>query len=106
REAIQINLILSLVISCALISKIKKDVDWNVFKRFVIGSMVGLPVGIIIFRIMNMTYLKLGVGFLIICLTFLLLLNFRMKQTRNKDFFFGGFLVFLRQLSHLQVHLF
>jgi len=91
REAIQINLILSLVISCALILKIKKDVNWNVFKRFVIGSIVGLPVGIIIFRIMNMTYLKLGVGLLIICLTFLLVLNFRMKQTIHRDFFVGGF---------------
>src|SRR5699024_6064281 len=91
KEAIQLNLILSLVISCALITKINKDVDWDIFKRFVIGSMVGLPVGIIIFQIMNMTYLKLGVGLLIICLTFLLVLNFRMKQTRNRDFFVGGF---------------
>lgn len=90
REAIQINLILSLIISCVLIRKIRKDVDWSIFKRFVIGSIAGLPLGIVIFRLINMAHLKLVVGFLIIILTFLLILSFRLNQSKSRDFLVGG----------------
>ena len=48
-EAIQINLILSLVISVALIARIRKDIDYGILKRLVIGSAAGLPLGIVIF---------------------------------------------------------
>lgn len=48
-EAIQINLLLSLVISGALITKIIKDIDFDVLKRFILGSVTGLPIGIIVF---------------------------------------------------------
>lgn len=41
-EAIQINLILSFIISSALIMKIRKDVDFGILRRFVVGSAVGL----------------------------------------------------------------
>lgn len=49
-EAIQINLILSLVISAALIAKIRKDIDYGILKRLVIGSAAGLTLGIVVFR--------------------------------------------------------
>lgn len=90
REAIQLNLILSLVISCALISNVKKDVDSGIFKRFVIGSLFGLPLGITVFLLSDMTYLKLGISVLIIGLTLLLILNWRTKQTTKRDFVIGG----------------
>lgn len=44
-EAIQINLLLSLLISGALIKKIVKDADFEILKRFLIGSVIGLPFG-------------------------------------------------------------
>src|SRR5699024_12882050 len=43
REAVQISLILSLVISFSLVGKVKKDVDKGILKRFTVGSIVGLP---------------------------------------------------------------
>jgi len=90
REAIQINLILSLVISCALILKIKKDVDIDILKRFITGSLLGLPIGISVFLMMDMTWLKLGISILILVLTVLLILQFRIKQTERRDFAIGG----------------
>lgn len=90
KEAIQINLILSLVISCALIAKIKKDIDFGVLKRFVIGSSIGLIAGIIIFLSINMDMLKIGVGIVILCLTFLLIGRLRIKQTNPRDTVVGG----------------
>ncbi|WLD93318.1 sulfite exporter TauE/SafE family protein [Alkalihalobacillus sp. AL-G] len=90
REAIQINLILSLVISCVLIAKIRQDVDFNILKRFIFGSAAGLPVGIILFLILNMTILKLGVSLLILVLTLLLMMKFHVKKTNTRDYFVGG----------------
>lgn len=91
REAIQINLILSLIISSALIMKIRKDVDVEILKRLVLGSIIGLPVGIALFLVVNMTWLKLGISILILVLTLLLIMNFRMKQLPGRDRLIGGF---------------
>ncbi|ASN03954.1 sulfite exporter TauE/SafE family protein [Virgibacillus necropolis] len=90
REAIQINLILSLIISLSLIMKIKQDIDYGILRRFMIGSFVGLPIGISIFLSLDMTVLKLFVSVLILVLTFLLILKYRIKQTNIRDFTIGG----------------
>lgn len=91
REAIQINLILSLVISAALVMKIKKDIDIGILKRFVAGSLAGLPIGIAIFLMLDMILLKLGVSVLILVLTVLLTLNFRIRGSQRRDLAAGGF---------------
>ncbi|MGN7175193.1 sulfite exporter TauE/SafE family protein [Cytobacillus sp. SAFR-174] len=90
REAIQINLILSLIISAALFSKIKKDTDFEVLKRFAIGCSAGLPVGIGIFLFLDISRLKLAVSFIILLLTLLLMANFRVKETSGRDYSVGG----------------
>ncbi|MGY0693383.1 sulfite exporter TauE/SafE family protein [Virgibacillus sp. FSP13] len=90
REAIQINLILSLVISCALIWKIRKDIDTGILKRFILGGIIGLPIGITIFLTMDMTWLKLGISVIILLLTILLILHFRIGQTSQRDFTIGA----------------
>lgn len=89
-EAIQINLILSLVISCALITKIHKDIDVAILNRFIIGSFFGLPLGITIFLLLNINSLKLGISIIILALTILLLLKFRVGQTKSRDLVVGG----------------
>lgn len=89
-EAIQINLILSLIISSALIRKIRKDIDYGVLKRFVIGSIVGLPIGIGIFVLINIDKIKLGVSVIILILTIMLILKFRINQNKKRDILVGG----------------
>lgn len=89
-EAIQINLILSLVISFALIIKIKKDIDYGILKRFIIGSTSGLPIGIMIFLVLDLKNLMLGISLIILGLTLLLILKFRITQTTRKDIVVGG----------------
>ncbi|EKN63514.1 sulfite exporter TauE/SafE family protein [Schinkia azotoformans] len=90
QEAIQINIILSLIISVSLIGKISKDIDFSILKRFIIGSMVGVPFGILIFISINITAFKIGVSILLLILTLLLILNFRVKPNRIGDFVVGG----------------
>lgn len=89
-EAIQINLILSLVISAALIAKIRKDIDYGILKRLVIGSAAGLPTGIIVFSFIDIHALKLGVSLIILALTALLMLKFRISRNRGRDLAVGG----------------
>lgn len=89
-EAIQINLVLSLVISAALINTIKSDIDYGLIKRFMAGSVLGLPVGIMTFVLIGVDLLKLGVGAVILLLTIFLIFRFRIKRSRNKDFIAGG----------------
>ncbi|RWZ54652.1 sulfite exporter TauE/SafE family protein [Halobacillus fulvus] len=89
-DAIQINLVLSFVISIALLSKIKQDIDFGLLKRFVAGSVVGLPVGIIVFLLMDMDLLKITISFMILLLTVLLIFKFRVNQSHKRDFLAGG----------------
>ncbi|HAM79237.1 sulfite exporter TauE/SafE family protein [Ornithinibacillus bavariensis] len=89
-EAIQINLILSLIISSALIMKIREDIDIGVLKRFLVGSVTGLPVGIIIFLLIDINKLKFGVSIIIFVLTIMLILKLRVNQTKKRDLLVGG----------------
>src|SRR5690625_3277051 len=88
--AIQINLILSFIISLALITTIQKDIHFDLIKRLLIGSLIGLPIGIVIFLNINTTLLKVIVGVIILTLTVLLILDYRLKQTKQKDTIVGG----------------
>ncbi|MGG0891079.1 sulfite exporter TauE/SafE family protein [Cytobacillus horneckiae] len=89
-EAIQINLILSLFISISLMGKISKDIDAGILKRLIIGSIVGLPIGIIVFLFINIQWLKLGIGILVLALTGMMMLQFRINQTNRRDLGVGG----------------
>lgn len=89
-EAIQINLILSLVISGALIFKIRSDIDMAVLKRLIAGSIAGMPVGIAIFLSADLEKLKLAISLIILLLTVLLIFSLRIEQTKRRDAFFGG----------------
>ncbi len=89
-EAIQINLILSFVISLALIAKIKQDIDFGVLKRFLFGSVAGLPLGMLVFLVLDVTKLKLGISIIILILTVVLIWKFRISQTKPRDYIVGG----------------
>ena len=91
KEAIQINLILSLVISIVLIRKISKDIDRGIWKRFTIGSLFGLPIGMVVFLVIPMTWLKIGIAVMILILTVLLVFHVRIGQTPVRDRIAGGF---------------
>ncbi|MCP3027161.1 sulfite exporter TauE/SafE family protein [Halobacillus sp. A5] len=90
REAIQINLILSLFISLALIRKIYKDIDFGIVQRFTISSAAGLPIGMAVFLWIDIVKLKLGVSVIILLLTVLLIFKLRLTRTKKRDLGAGG----------------
>ena len=89
-EAIQINIVLSLIISASLIWNIRRDIEVSLLKRVVLGSVVGVPFGVVILLTMNMDALKLGLGILLLVLTLLLMCNFKIKPTPFRDYVIGG----------------
>ncbi|TFE01601.1 sulfite exporter TauE/SafE family protein [Jeotgalibacillus salarius] len=89
-EAIRINLILSIVISLAMIRAVHRDIDHNLLKRFSLGSIAGLPIGILVLLFIDMDSLKIGIGLLVLSLTFMLVIRLRITRTAKRDITAGG----------------
>ncbi|MEE3807401.1 sulfite exporter TauE/SafE family protein [Lysinibacillus fusiformis] len=89
QEAMQINIVLSLVISCSLIWKVRHDIDVALLKKIIIGSVVGAPFGSILFALVDVTTFKLIIAILLIGLTFLLMKNLSIQQTSGRDYGVG-----------------
>jgi len=70
--------------------KIRRDIDFGILRRFVGGSVAGLPIGIMVFLLIDINSLKLGVSLLILVLTIMLVLKFRMNQNKRRDLLVGG----------------
>ncbi|MBD8520318.1 sulfite exporter TauE/SafE family protein [Lysinibacillus fusiformis] len=89
QQAMQLNIILSLVISFSLLWKIKKDIEFALLKKIMIGSIVGAPVGSLLFAIVDVTTFKLLIAVLLIGLTIMLIKNLSIQQTNGRDYGVG-----------------
>lgn len=88
--AIQINIILSLCISLAMLLRIGKEVDRPLMARLIKGSLMMLAPGLLLYLYMDVRIMKLVVGGLILLLTVLLIMRFTMRQTTGRDYITGG----------------
>jgi len=89
QEAMQINILLSLVISFSLIWKVRQDIDIALLKKVMIGSVVGAPFGSLLFALVDVTTFKVLIAILLIGLTILLMKNFSIHQTGSRDYGVG-----------------
>ncbi len=60
-------------------------------KRLIAGSFVGLPIGIWVFLWLDLQNLKLLVSLVILVLTTLLILKYRIRRSKNRDLVVGWF---------------
>ena len=88
QEAMQINIILSLVISFSLVWKVRHDIDVALLKKVMIGSVVGAPFGSLLFALVDVTTFKLLIAILLIGLTILLIKNLY-STNRSRDYGVG-----------------
>ena len=84
-EAIQINLILSLVLSLSLIKSIRESIDYGMLKRYILGSSAGVFIGIIFFIWIDINSLKMFVGLVILMLSVLLIFKFTITKSTRKE---------------------
>ena len=89
-DAIQINIILSILISAVLLPRLVADVDWDLCRKLVLGSILGAPIGLLIYLVANADYLRASVGGILLVLTLLIILRFRITRTRRRDMVIGG----------------
>lgn len=90
QTAIQINIILSICLSAVMIFKIRNEIDYSLLKKLIKGSISGLIIGIFVYLYADTQLIKLNVGIIILILTLLLIINFRIKRSAPKDYTAGG----------------
>lgn len=84
RECVQISIILSFTVSLLLIRKIMKDIDKGLLKRLIIGSILGVPVGVLFYKYVSLDILKASVSVVILVLTpILIAISFRTNKKPN-----------------------
>lgn len=78
RLAITMTIMLSLVSSLTTLPKVYKEIDKQLLKKLGIGSMIGLPLGGVLFFLVDVVWLKLAVSATILLFTLPLLLKWRL----------------------------
>ncbi|WP_100401102.1 sulfite exporter TauE/SafE family protein [Bacillus sp. FJAT-44742] len=90
RTAIQINIILSILISIFMVPGIFEHINKGLLKKLIFSSVIGSPFGILIYLYLDVELLKLVISILILVLTILLILKFRIRRSHSKDYVSGG----------------
>ncbi|ARK25178.1 hypothetical protein SporoP37_11270 [Sporosarcina sp. P37] len=88
--AVQINIILSIVLSAVMIVRIRREIEGGLLIRLIKGSVPGLVLGILVYLFMDIRLLKMSVGALILILTALLIFRLTLERTKQKDLIAGG----------------
>jgi uncharacterized protein len=90
QTAIQLNIILSIVLSLLMVPKVRDDVDRVLLGRLVKGSIPGAAAGIGVFVLLNVDLLRLVIGIVVLSLSALLILRFRINAKPAWDFAAGA----------------
>lgn len=72
RDVIQMSIILSFLIAVILTPRIKDQINYDMLKRLIIGSIIGVPIGLVFFAYVSLGVLKFSVSIVILTLTFFL----------------------------------
>lgn len=89
-DAIQLNIILSLLISIIMTFKIRSYVDKEILIRLIKGSLIGILPGILLFIFLDVQPLKILVSILILLSTVLLVAKITVKQTKLRELTTGA----------------
>lgn len=84
-DAIQLNIILSLLISVIMTYKIRSEVNKESLIRLIKGSLIGIFPGMLLFIFLDVRPLKILVSILILASTALLVAKINVKQTNTKE---------------------
>lgn len=69
----------------------RRNTSWDLATRLTISAYLGMPGGLVIFLIIDESFLRLVVGVVVLLATILLMRGFTLKSTRRwSDWFFGG----------------
>lgn len=76
-------MVAGILLNLSLSKQIKEPLDTVIFKPLLIGSVLGMPVGVVILRLLSLNTLKISVGILSIVLTLaILFIRFKSHHMR------------------------
>ncbi len=83
RDSIQISIFLSFFIALILLPRIRDNIDYSLFRRLAIGSLLGVPLGLWIYEYISLDSLKIMVSVVVLAVTcFLLYSQYRSRLSR------------------------
>ncbi len=91
RDAVQLNIILTLLICLFILYRIRSAIDKDILLRLVIGSLIGLLPGLLLFSFFSEKALKVFVGIIIISSVGLLIKQVKIKQSNSMELVAGIF---------------
>lgn len=90
---ITLSVLLSFISSLATIPRVRKDIDKVLLKRLLIGSLLGLPLGGIVYYMADVMWLKLIVGISIIAAAVFMMVRISVPLGNGRRIgFLSGFL--------------
>lgn len=90
-DAIQLNIILSLLISLLMLFKIRNEINKEILIRLIKGSLIGIIPGLVLFIFLDVRPLKILVSILILAITGLLVAKIKFKQSNIQELVVGAF---------------
>jgi uncharacterized membrane protein YfcA len=88
--AVQINLIIAVVLSVAMVPRVRGDVDYTLLKRLVLSGLVGVPLGMALILYVRPVQLKLIIAVLTLVFLAVLLMQVRFERNRSRDAMCGA----------------
>lgn len=79
RDVIQISNFLSLCNAVVLMPKIKKDINHALLKKFILGSILGVPLGLLFYMYVSLEFMKITISVIILILAFSQLVKYRLS---------------------------
>jgi len=89
-DAIQLNIILSFLISVVMTFKIRNEVNKESLVRLIKGSLIGILPGLLLFIFLDVRPQKIFVSILILVSTALLVAKVNVKQSNSKELITGA----------------
>ncbi|NLB89125.1 MAG: sulfite exporter TauE/SafE family protein [Syntrophomonadaceae bacterium] len=89
-DAIQLNIILSLIICITMVYKIRHDIDKGMLFRLTLGSLIGVFPGLMMLTFFNEQTLKIFVSIILLISVGLLISQVKLKQSIFKEIIVGA----------------
>ncbi|WP_425805519.1 sulfite exporter TauE/SafE family protein [Desulfitobacterium sp. Sab5] len=90
-NAIQLNIILSLIISLIMVYNVRHEIDLKILSHLIKGGLIGVIPGLLVFTFLDIRPLKILVSILILISTGLLIAKIKLKQSNLKELVTGMF---------------
>jgi uncharacterized membrane protein YfcA len=85
KTAVGLCLMLAFCSLFALFFTLKKDTNWSLVKQLLKGAIAGLPLGLLVLYIIDVTLLKVFVSLMIVMISVINLTNYRLDLTKNQN---------------------